>query len=505
MYNIKNILLKNSFYGVAQSILSSILILVSIPIFIHYLGPQQYGIFALYMVVGNLNVLVSAGFSSPIVKYVSEQGISNSSSVDITIGLSILSFLSLLFLTFSILFDKFIIVDVLNIPPDIYISSVWLYYWLILSNFFLLIGQAFKAVIDGLQKSYLSSIHQFIYNLTYWLSVLAGIIYGADLNTIGFLIFISSLIWFVITLATARFLYGPFLHFDSIDSCKDSLIRQFSFGSKIFAGGSIFVLFEPLSKILVSQYVGIVYVGYYDIALKVKGQVGALFARLYYPLFPLFSKENNLNLIRFYVHDIEQKSFIFLAPLVVSLTFVLKPLFDMWLDDAEIIYLSALYLLTVSLVTSAATPIYHFLVAKGHASKTIYMQALNTVTNLTFFLITVDSLGYFAIILANSLALMSSFLLSIFYQYKYLNSLVFDSLAQFFRFLLVLLLLFIFAYFVDQLFISFTYFHLFIIPFATFILSFILFSFSKIICRHDIIRYIGTNKVSLLINKFMRA
>ena len=233
---------------------------MAIPIFIFYLGAEKYGIFALYMVIGNLNVLISGGFCSPIVKYVSEQGISKSSSIDITVTLFFLTIISLLFLVCFIFFDTFIINNILNISTDVYLSSIWLYYWLIISNFFLLIGQVFKAVIDGIQKNYLTSIHLFIYNLFYWSFIIIGVIYGADLNTIGFLIFISSLIWFLITLVSARYLYGPFIYYDSLIKCKNSFYKQFSYGSKIFAGSSIFIFFEPLSKILVSQFFGIIFV-----------------------------------------------------------------------------------------------------------------------------------------------------------------------------------------------------------------------------------------------------
>ncbi len=498
-----NMLRKNSFYGVTASVCSGIVMLASIPVFINYIGAENYGIFALYMVVGNLNLLISAGFSAPIVKYVSEQGISSGSSVDISVGLFVLTLLSFLFLALTISFDEFIVISLLNIPMSAYESSAWLYNWLLLSNCLLLVGQAFKAVIDALQKNYLTSIHQFVYFSAYWGLILIGTAAGADLNYIGFLIFISSLIWFIISLGTVRYLYGSFLYFGSIKLCKHSLYKQLSFGSKIFAGSSIFLLFEPLSKVLVSHYSGVVYVGFYDVALRVKGQVGALFARLYYPLFPLFSKEDNLKTISFYVHEIAQKSLIVLAPTIVSLIFVLSPLLDIWLGGDETIYISTLYLLMATLLSSTTIPLYHFLVAKGHASKTILIQLLNTVTNITVFFIFIDSLGYFSIILANCAALMSSLLLCFFYQYKYLDSLVFDSMAQFFKFLLVFFSLLVFAFFVDQLLMSATYVGLLITPICIFILSFFLFDFAKLVCREDIIRLFGRNKLSFSIGRFM--
>jgi O-antigen/teichoic acid export membrane protein len=503
---VKKLLLKNSLFGVYQSLLSSILFFIAISIFIKYLGSEKYGIFALYLVIGNLNILVSGGFSSPIVKYVSKQGISNESSLDITAGFFILAILSLFFLIIFFVFDTFIIINILNIPESIYFSTVWLYYWLILANSILLIGQVFKAIIDGLQKSYITSIHLFIYNLIYWLFIIIGLILGADLNIIGFLVFISALIWFIITFVTSRVMYGSFFYFDTFSAFKDSIRKQLSFGSKIFLGSTLFIFFEPLSKILVSHYMGIAYVGYYDIAIKLKGQAAALFARLYYPLFPFFSKENNPRLISFYVKDIEQKSFILLTPIIISIIFLLEPLVDIWLGNNEVIYISAFFLvLSQLLFSTTVTPIYIFLTAQGYEVKTVYIQLLNTIINISFFLLSFSFLGYYAIILGNSLALLGSFALCTFYQYKYLNNFIFDSFLQFLLFLSVSCTLFVFSLYVYKFVSSLTFLQFLIIPICNSIFFFCLCSLTKLITSNDVIRYIGNNRVSSFINKFMRS
>lgn len=502
----KKLLLKNSLFGVYQSLLSSILFLIAIPIFIKYLGSEKYGIFALYLVIGNLNLLISGGFSSPIVKYISKQGISNESSLDITVGLIILSIFSFFLLSLFFVFNNFIIINLLNIPEDTYFSTIWLYYWLIISNSVLLIGQAFKAIIDGLQKTYITSIHLFIYNLTYWLFIIIGVILGADLDIIGFLVFISSIIWFILTFFTARFLYGSFFYLNTFAAFKKSIIKQFSYGSKIFLGSTLFILFEPLSKILVSQYIGIAYVGYYDIAIKLKGQAAALFARLYYPLFPFFSKDNNLRSISFYVKDIEQKSFILLTPIIISIIFLLEPFIYIWLGNNEAIYLSAFFMLISQLLFSTTvTPIYLFLTAHGYETKTIYIQLLNTITNISLFLLSFSFLGYYAIILGNSLALLASFVLCIFYQYKYLNNLIFDSFLQFLLFLFISCTLFVFSFYVHKFVSSLTFLQFLIIPICNLIFFFCLCSITKLITSNDVIRYIGNNRISSFINIFMRA
>jgi hypothetical protein len=57
------------------------------------------------------------------------------------------------------------------------------------------------------------------------------------------------------------------------------------------------------------------------------------------------------------------------------------------------------------------------------------------------FLLTYKNLGFNAAILSNCLAIASSFSLNLYFQNKYLNSMIFDSLNQIMRFLLATIII----------------------------------------------------------------
>ena len=67
-------LLKNSSSGVFQFIITAILTFIGIAVFLNKLGSVAYGVFAAVSVIGSLNVLVSFGLDSSLIKFIAEQG-----------------------------------------------------------------------------------------------------------------------------------------------------------------------------------------------------------------------------------------------------------------------------------------------------------------------------------------------------------------------------------------------------------------------------------------------
>jgi peptidoglycan biosynthesis protein MviN/MurJ (putative lipid II flippase) len=88
------------------------------------------------------------------------------------------------------------------------------------------------------------------------------------------------------------------------------------------------------------------------------------------------------------------------------------------------------WIVGASLFGHTVVPMYVFLMAKGYASKTILIQSLNVVVNIGVFLLCFPWLGYFAIVIANAVAIVSGFLLVVYYQRRYLDSMIFDTMEQ---------------------------------------------------------------------------
>ena len=83
----KKVLINNSISGVCQLVITALLTFFSIPVFIHKLGTDLYGVFALVSVIGNLNLFTNLGLDVSLTKFIAEQGKSTESDKDILVSL----------------------------------------------------------------------------------------------------------------------------------------------------------------------------------------------------------------------------------------------------------------------------------------------------------------------------------------------------------------------------------------------------------------------------------
>ena len=500
----KNILIKNSLFSVLQAVINIILIFITIPIFIKLLGSELYGIFALIMVIGNLNTFTSLGLTSALVKFIAEQGRTEESNIDIWVNLIIMVGITFPLTLMVIYFDKFILLNILKIPLKYYAESRWLYYWVLWANFFLLIGQTFKSVLDAMQKVYITSLQQIIYNLFYWSFILITLLIGFGLPEIGFCIFISALTWLIITIISTIKVWGSLSLVGFQSNFKKAAKKQLNYGLKIYSGGLISFLFEPLSKILLSNFIGISAVGYYDIAMKLKGQLWGIISKIFYPLFPFISEQKDKTIIRKYVHDLEQKTSLIVVPIIVLSILLMNPFITIWIKtNIEIISITSIYLISFHLIGSTVIPNYQFLMAKNLAQKTINIQIVGAVSNALFFLISVNYLGYYALIIGNIAGIMSSFILSLYYQKKYLNSLIFDSFSQFLRLCFAFTIIFTSGYIIKYFIGNSPVLSILSISITVMFSTLLTYKVLHLIRQNDIHRYFGThNYLSLTLCKF---
>lgn len=492
----KRILYKNSIWGVVQTVINLLLVFITVPIFINILGSESYGVFALVMVVGNLNTFTNLGLTSALVKFIAEQGKSEESNLDILVNFVLVVSATLPLTLIAINFDKFILLDILKIPEKVFWEAKWLYFWLLWANFLLLIGQVFKSILDGLQKVYVTSLQQIIYNILYWGFILAALILGFNLSAIGLVIFFAAFIWLLVTSFSAKKEWGKIAFVGLNKNFKNAAKKQLNYGLKIYAGGLIGFFYEPLSKILISNFIGIAEVGFYDIALKLKGQLWGFVSKIFYPLFPFISEQKDKILIRKYVHELEQKTFLIVVPVIASVILLMHPFIGLWIGrNVDIISITAIFVISFHLIGSTVIPNYQYLMAKDLAQKTIILQLSNVVFNALFFFVTVSFIGYYALIVGNVAAILSSFILSLYYQKKYLDSLIFDSLKQVINLIITLMVLIALGLILKLILDGHNIIILTLVPFAIIGSTMILYKVLKLISTEDISRYFGTSNI----------
>jgi O-antigen/teichoic acid export membrane protein len=494
----KRILFKNSLSGIVQLAITTLLTFLVIPVFIHKLGSEKYGVFSVISVIGNLNIFSNLGLNTSLVKYIAEQGKTRQSDHDILVTLILLHIIIVPLTILAFIFKYYILSNILNIPESYFSDASIMFQLLLISNYILLISQCFVSVLNALQRMYLSNILRLIYSLLYWILILFVLLTTTNFKYIGITILSSAIIYIILLLVAFYRLWGIPRISGISRNFRFSVKKQFSYSLKIYSAGVLSFMFNPLTKILISKYIGLNEVGYYDIAIRIKNNALKLLTRPLEALYPMQAHVKEKAKNRLLVHDIEQKSFYFIAPITVAIFFITAPFINIWLSsNNELIINGVIYLSISFLVSLITTPNYQYLIAKGMAQKAARLQLVNVISNLILFFTLYQYFGYYAAIISNCSSIILSFALSLYYQHKYLNSLIFDTPSQLFRFIIAVFLLFMITYIfnnviteiIDNLIIKMISTGFFILVF-----SILLYRYLKIITVDDVKRYFYFNK-----------
>ena len=490
----KKRLINNSISGLVQLIISAILTFLCIPIFISKLGTEQYGVFALVSVIGNLNLFTNLGLNSSLTKFLAEQGQCIDSNKDITTTLLISIFIIIPISFLAYIFRFNLLTTLLDIPIIYYPEAEKLFCWLLIANSTLLIGQTFTAILNALQRIYLTNIIQLVYSIIYWVGIIIVVSIGGHIDSVGKIIFIASFIWICLSVFCAFRYWGKFSIKDSTHSFLYHANKQIKYGIQLYSSGIIAFFNEPLFKIIISNYFGMSAVAYYEIALKIRGQLSGLFQKMMQPLFPYISQLTDKKYISVLVSDLTQKIFLLVLPICVLLGLECKDIVTLWLqtDINQYTFFITGIVLPYLVFSPPTLPIYLYLMAKGHPDKTIVFQLITVVSNVILFYLLYKSCGFYTIILSNGISYFISFCIGLYYQKKYLNIRYYSNINILLKY--CVLFLFYIAIGLSQLFIHHEITSIIFTTITVIGITTIAYKHLQIISMDDILRYFSENK-----------
>lgn len=492
----RSVLIKNSTIGMVKFVAVAILTFLCVPIYIDRLGVESYGVFALISILGNLNFFSSFGLNSALLVFLSKQGKTEESQRDIVVVLFSSIVIALLLCSLLYIYKTPIIENIFGVPQEFVQSSSRLYDYLLLANLLLIVGQVAVSIIDALQKIYISNIIQLIYNLIYWIGLIVVVISGGTLSEVGIPLFLSALVWFILIFWKARSLWGSFKLTQPIrPHFKRVFVKQFSYGTKIFTAGFCGFFLEPLSKILVSKFVGIDLVAFYDIALRIKHQVAGLFQKAAYPLFPYISEQSKSPQLNEKITDMSKKIQLLVVSLSMFMLFTFPILVKLWLGEdyttTTLIYILAITISYI-LFSPPILPIYYYLQSKNMADKNIYIHLGGVVLNILVFFMLFKITGEYAIIISNTVSVLFGYLLGIYYMKKYNDLKVVLLLKYYATILLWFVISGTICCLLKYYIVPETIFDVLLYPLVMILILVIFTKIGYLINKSDIDRYLGT-------------
>jgi len=460
------------------------------------LGNDAYGVFVLVSIIGNLNIFTNIGLNTTLLKYISEQGKCEESDNDIAVSLILLSIVVIFIAFLALYFNKFVLINILNTPIDYRNDTYYLYIYLVFANTILMIGQIATSVLDAQQKIYITNSLQILYNFLYWGLLMIFLLLKMGLKEIGIAILIAAIIWFITIHYYAYKHWGLIKFKGSFKNLKRIIKKQTSLGFQVYIAGLVGFFNEPITKIFISQFIGVGFVSFFDIALKFRNQLWGLFGKAFHPLTPYISQLKEEEKIKNLITDLEQKLLFFSAPIVVIFISCINAFISLWIgNNVQIISISCSFIVSGYLIFSIPVlPIYVYLMVKGKPLKTIIIQLLNVFINSVLFFVFLNILGYYSIIVANFGAVFFSFLLCLYYQKKYLNSTIFETFNKLVK-LVSLFFILLFCSFVLHLIVNDNLLILIIIPICLLSISLLLFKYMVFFSKEDIIKYFGENNI----------
>ena len=434
-------IIKSSISGVLQHVFTAALTFVSIPIFIKQLGPEQYGLYSLLTILGNLNVIANLGLNTTLVKSLALQGKSRQSDYDIVVTIAFVLAISLPLTAVAFWLEHPVITKIMNISEAGYLSSHLLYKCILLANIVLLIGQTLVAILESQGKFHLTNGFQFIYNSIYWIGTIIVVKLGYNLDGVGIIALIASLCWIIILIVTCYRQWGAISTEGLRSNYRPTLKKQLSHGIKIFSGGLLGLIIEPTTKILTGNLIGIKEVGYLEIAYKLRTQFWGLIMKALAPILPVISGNASIINAKTTIINTQKNLLLFITPVTFIIINTLPYLLAIWLKEVNPDLISTVLFLTTSyVISSVAIPAY-FAQLTFFPTTVILAHVCNLGLNLLITYIMYPLIGYTAIILGSSVAFLLSNQVNI-YVINFRALKEYPSLSDCFRFLIVVFILF---------------------------------------------------------------
>jgi len=366
--------------GMATTVVNIAVMAASYPIYLHFLGYENYGVWLVLAVVLTFAQLGDIGISPAIMKLVAEEyGRKNIKGIQcyITTALTMLCLSGIIVLA-AVLIFKLQIISLFKLNSENAKLAAWLLPYIGVLSVYIFIVNVFNATLSGLGRMDLANYIQTASKvitvavatvLLYLGKSIESLLIGSILSYL--FIHIASLVW-IRRIAPVRFL--QISSFD-VYRCK----RLLHFGGAVFGGSLIGMFLSPFNKLMLSRYAGVSTIPVYEIAFNGSMQVRALGEAGLRALMPEISrirgemtinaKERILQLYRRAMKLI----FLFGIPMYSGLIILLTLLLRLWLRERFVDELPITFriMLVSSFLSLLGVPSYYMLLGLGMVRYTL--------------------------------------------------------------------------------------------------------------------------------------
>jgi len=376
--------------GVATTVVNTVAVVVSFPIYLHFLGYERYGVWLVLTTVLSFAQLGDLGIEQAVMKLVAEEhGRGDIEGIQryVTTALALLCLSGIVVLVMILVFKTQIIAAFKLTDENAEIAS-WLLPYIGCLSIYIFIVQTLNAVLSGLGRMDLSNYMQ-SFGRIMAVTVAATLLYtGRGIeslligNTLSYMfVHIVSLIY-IWRIARVRL-----LRIDNLDTqhCR----RLLHFGGTVFGGSVINMFLSPFNKLMLSRYAGVSTIPVYEIAFRGSMQIRGFVEAGLRALMPEISRISG-NMTRYAMYRISQINrgamkliFLFGIPMYGALITFAPLLLRVWLRDRFVESLPGVLriMLVGTFLSLLGVPAYYTLMGTGHVRHNLVSHIVQSTVN----------------------------------------------------------------------------------------------------------------------------
>ncbi len=395
---------RNMSTGMLAFGLNFILSFVALPVYLHFLGYERYGIWLVLTTVMSFAQLGNFGIGSAVAKYVAEYYSKNdvkSIRSYVTTAVYSLAISGLLILVVILSFREQI-VAAFKLSGDYSVLALQLLPYVGMLTIYVFIVKIVETTLSGLNRMDLASFFRFI-GRGVGLSVSAFLLYrGMGVKSLLIAAFLSEMTSHLLFLYAIRALIPiSFSRFRYVN--KASFKHLVSFGAGVMGSSTLEMFVAPLNKLIISRFIGVGAIPVFDITYNVAMNIRGIAASGLGALTPEVSRLCALSdADAGRVPHIYRKTIKIILlvgiPAFLGVFLLATPLLQLWLQGRFNAALPSMLriMLIAAFLNLYAIPSYYVLMGRGLTYKLFFFNIIKSGVNvlaLSILLVTVSTLS----------------------------------------------------------------------------------------------------------------
>lgn len=376
--------------GTATTIVNLVVVAVSYPLYLHFLGYEKYGVWLVMTTVLTFASLGNLGIGTAVMKLVAEEyGRGDILGVQRYVSTAI----AVLFLSGSVVLTMLLIfrnpiVSAFKLDEGNSQTVLWLIPYVGVLCIYSFIVQVLEAALSGLDRMDMTN---YIRTFSHAIQVIiSGLLIAFGLGVKGMLIgsFTSYVIIHVLTiLCIGRIVHMNIWNIKNINSLY--LNRLIQFGGTVFSGSLINMLFSPFNKLMLSRYAGvatlpvyeIVYTGSMYLRSLIEAGLRALVPRISY-LSAELNYQTAGKILGIYRRSMKL-IFVFGTPLYLAFIVLSPFLLKIWLGEKFVETLPSTFqlMLVGTFLSLLGVPAYYTLMGSNKVRYCLISHLIQTASN----------------------------------------------------------------------------------------------------------------------------